>query len=319
MLDPVPGAVPAARFVVEVVQLSMRCRVTGLSAEAAFFTLLSLPPLVLGVVASLGFVGRRLGQDTVQQVVGVVEEWAGAFLTAEVVAETITPTIEATLSGGRADLLSLGFLIALWSGSRALHVYIDAILIMYAQTGLRGLLGSRVMSLGLYVGAVLLAAVVLPLLLIGPTYLRRWLPDQLDPVVAAYWPVVGLFGMIGLTALYHFATPQRSPFFRDFPGAAFALLVWLGASVGLRAWAGVVVGGPSVFGPLAAPIIVLLWFYLLALAVLVGAGVNAAIRRLWPPPEYRGPVTRANDWWESRRGHGEEPPATLTPVEQPRS
>src|SRR5699024_3064442 len=111
VLEPVPGAVPAARFVVEVVQLSMRCRVTGLSAEAAFFTLLSLPPLVLGVVASLGFVGRRLGQDTVQQVVGVVEEWAGAFLTAEVVAETITPTIEATLSGGRADLLSLGFLI----------------------------------------------------------------------------------------------------------------------------------------------------------------------------------------------------------------
>ena len=38
----------------------------------------------------------------------------------------------------------------------------------------------------------------------------------------------------------------------------------------------------SIYGPLAAPIAVLLWLYLLALAVLIGAAVNAAFDTVYP-------------------------------------
>jgi membrane protein len=46
-----------------------------------------------------------------------------------------------------------------------------------------------------------------------------------------------------------------------------------------------VVGGTSIYGPLAAPIAVLLWLYLTSLAVLVGAALNAAFDRVWPESE----------------------------------
>ena len=41
----------------------------------------------------------------------------------------------------------------------------------------------------------------------------------------------------------------------------------------------------SIYGPLAAPIAVMLWLYLLSIAVLIGAALNAAFDRLWPEKE----------------------------------
>jgi len=44
-------------------------------------------------------------------------------------------------------------------------------------------------------------------------------------------------------------------------------------------------GSTSIYGPLAAPIVVLLWLYLLSIAVLIGAALNAAFDRIWPEKE----------------------------------
>lgn len=318
VLKPIPGAVPLVRLVVETVKVAMRYRLTGLSAEAAFFMLLSMPPLLLGLIAGVGFMSEWIGPDALTNVTNAIEQWSGRFLTPEVVEQLIMPTVNDTLQGGRADLLSIGFVLSLWSGSRALHVFMDTVSIMYGQTGIRGIIGSRVLSLSLYAGSILFGSIIFPLVLIGPDLLASWLPAQVEPVLIAYWPVVAVSALVGLTGLYHFATPQRSPFVRDIPGAVLAgIMIVVGSSL-LRAWAVVAIGGATIFGPLTAPIIVLIWFYLIALAILVGAALNAAIRRLWPPPEYRGPITRANDWWEERRSSDDplEPPHTLTPVDR---
>ncbi len=315
VLAPVPGALPTVRLMIETFGICVRYRVSGLAAEAAFFTLLSMPPLVLGLIAGVGFFGEAIGPDAVAAVATGIAEWAGRFLTSDVVQQVVMPTVDDTLAGGRGDLLSLGFLLALWAGSRALHVFMDAIVIMYGQSGIRGLVQSRITSLTLYLLAVLAGSITFPLVLIGPELLEGWLPDRADLLVGLYWPIVGLSGLIMLTALYHFATPDRSPFFRDLPGALLAMVIWLLASAALRTWATAATGGPSLFGPLSAPIVILIWFFLLALAVLVGAALNAAIRRLWPPPEYRGPVTRGKDWWDRRHG-GAEADHPLTPLDR---
>ncbi len=316
VLAPVPGALSTVRLAAETFNIAFRYRVTGLSAEAGFFMLLSMPPLVLGLIAGVGFLGEAIGADVIATVTAAIERWASRFLTPEIVDELITPTVLDTLQGGRADLLSIGFLLSLWAGSRALHVFMDSITIMYGQTGIRGIVGSRVLSLSLYLLSILLGAVTFPLVLVGPSLLSDWLPAQVQFLIAFYWPTVSVLGLVSLTGLYHVATPERSPFIRDLPGAVLAVVIWVLTSLVLRAWAGVAIGGATVYGPLAAPIIVLIWFYLIALAVLIGAALNAAIRRLWPPPEYRGPVVRASEWWEQRRSDSEAP-STLTPVERP--
>lgn len=305
MLAPIPGAVPFVRLVAETALVAFRYRATGLAAEAAFFTLLSLPPLLLGLVAGAGFASQLLQEATLGRVTGAIEEWSLRFLTPETVSEVIMPTLRETLTVGRADILSVGFLIALWSGSRALHIFLDAISIMYGQGGDRGPVRARILSLTTYLGSILTMGLTLPLLLIGPGYLLSWLPDEIDWLVELYWPLVGLLGVFSLTLLFHVATPVRSPFLRDLPGALLTIVIWTVSSILIRRWAETAAGGTSVFGPLTVPIILMVYLYFLAFAVLIGASLNAAIRRLWPPPEYRGPRARMNEWWEERRASRE--------------
>lgn len=314
----IPGAVPLARLIIETTQLTFRYRVTGLSAEAGFFMLLSLPPLLLGLFAGVGYFGQRLSEDSVAQVSSAIQEWSGRFLTPEIVDDIITPTVNQTLGGGRADLLSIGFLLSLWAGSRALHVFMDTISIMYGQGGARGIIGSRIVSISLYVASLLVGAVLIPLILIGPDLIGSWIPEDFRWVMAAYWPLVALLGLAGLTGLYHFSTPHRSPFIRDVPGALLAVGIWVVVSWVLRAWLSRASGSAMIFGPLTAPIIAVIFFYVIAIAILIGAALNASIRRLWPPPEYKGPVVRASEWWEHRKNHHDEPPKrrSLTPVER---
>lgn len=307
VLAPIPGALQAVRLAVEVSRVAFRYRVTGLSAEAAFFMLLCLPPLFLGLFAGVGFFAGRFDPGAVATVTDAIERFSEQFLTPEVVKQIIVPTVEDVLDGGRADLLSLGFLLSLWSGSRALHVFMDAIQIMYAQSGERSIVGARAMSLGLYLGSILFASILVPLTIIGPDLLRDWLPDGLDGLVNAYWPVVGGLSLIGLTGLYHYAPKDKTPFHRDFAGAVVAAVIVILSILGVRVWASVVVGGVTIFGPLTAPIIVLTLFYLVALAVLIGAATNAAIRRLWPTEDYRGPIERAGEWWDQRSSEPGQP------------
>lgn len=301
LLAPVPGAVKGAKLVTETVSVAFRYRATGLAAEAAFFLLLSLPPLLLGLVAAAGFASRWLGEGTLTQVQEAVETWSLTFLTPETVDEVIMPTLEQTLSAGRVDVLSVSFVVALWSGSRALNITLEAIAIMYGQGGDRGPVRARLLSLSTYLLAILVLGLTLPLLLIGPGYLRSWLPSQIEPLVGLYWPLVAVVGILSLTGLFHVATPERSPYLRDLPGALLTVVIWVVSSTLIRIWAEVAVGGVSVFGPLTAPIVLMIYLYFLALAVLIGAALNAAIRTVWPPPEYRGPRTRVNEWRDGRR------------------
>lgn len=317
ILGVIPGAVPLVRLVVETVRLTFRYRVTGLSAEAGFFMLLSLPPLLLGLFAGVGYFGQRLSENSIAQLTGAIEEFAGRFLTTEIVDDIITPTVNATLQSGRADLLSIGFVLSLWAGSRALHVFMDTISIMYGQGGVRGIIGSRVVSISLYLASLLIGAVLIPLVLVGPDIISSWLPEEFQWVMAAYWPVVGILGLAGLTGLYHFSTPHRSRFIRDVPGALLAVGIWVVVSWFLRAWLSRASGSAMIFGPLTAPIIALIFFYVIAIAILIGAALNAAIRRLWPPAEYRGPVVRASEWWEHRKNANEPKERhSLTPVDR---
>jgi len=279
-----------ARLTLETIRVCLRYRVTGLASEAGFFALLSLPPLVLGLFGGVGYVGRWLGQDAVAQVRSAIETYAARFLSDQVIATTLGPTIDDVFASGRFELISLGFLLSIWSGSRALNVFLDTISIMYGQMDVRGIVHTRVLSLLLYIAALVAGVVTIPLVLIGPTWLGQILPEQWRFLVALYWPVVSLVTVANLASLFHIATPQRSPWLRDVPGAVLTLAIWFIASFVVRGFITSSLGGSStsIYGPLSAPIVILIWLYFLAIAVLIGAALNAAIRTLWPHPETRG-------------------------------
>ena len=301
-----PGLAAAWQLLVETIRVCLRYRVTGLASEAGFFALLSLPPLILGLFGGLGYLGRWLGEDTVGQVRGSIEAYAERFLTDDLIASTIVPTVDDVLQGGRADLVSVGFVISLWSGSRALNVFVDTIAIMYGQAGVRGMVPTRALSFSLYLLALVVGVVTIPLVLIGPTLVGRILPEQWGFLQWLYWPVVTLVTAASLTSLYHVSTPRRSPWTRDLPGALLTLALWVLASFVVRGVIAASLGGTSIYGPLSAPIVLLIWLYFLAISILIGAGLNAAVRHLYPSPDDRGLRERVLGWVR-RPPEGEEP------------
>jgi membrane protein len=276
---------------VETTRICLRYRVTGLAAEAGFFALLSLPPLVLGLVGAIGFVGEQLGDTVVAELRQQLRSLTLTFLTADSVSSVILPTFDQVVGGGRADIVSIGFVLSLWSGSRALNVYVDTIAIMYGLGGHRGIIRTRALSFSLYAAALVVGIVVFPVVLLGPGLLEQLLAEADQNLLARlggsqflYWPTVSFAAIAALATLYHIATPVRSPWRRDLPGAVLALVIWVLASFVLRWTIGESVGGASIYGPLATPIVVLIWLYFLAIAVLIGAALNAAIDERYPTP-----------------------------------
>ena len=103
--------------------------------------------------------------------------------------------------------------------------------------------------------------------------------------------------------------------------------IWILGSFVLRWILQSTVGGTSIYGPLAAPIAVLMWLYMTAIAVLIGAALNAVVDRLWPhkarvvelaeqkeaEEDEVEPVMKA----EPERHHHEHPVTPLTVEERP--
>ncbi|MBN9619772.1 MAG: YihY/virulence factor BrkB family protein [Actinobacteria bacterium] len=273
-------------------------RVLGLSAETAFWQLLSLPSLFLALIATLGYVSRWFGAGTEARTEKQIENTLSRAFSEQVVKNVISPTLHEVLNGGRSDLISVGFVLALWAGSSATATFVNTITIAYGQRDLRGPVRSRLLALWLFLGTVVLGVFVLPMLVLGPDLLRRAFPKHVQPTVstlisAGYYPVLILLLLLGLTTFYKLAPPRRLPWWRGIPGAVLALLVFLGGSAGLRAYINFVLDHNHAYSALAAPIAALLFFFVLALGVLLGAELNAAIEERKParvrPPRVLDP------------------------------
>jgi membrane protein len=261
-------------------------RVWGLSAEAAFWQLLSIPPLFLALLGSLGYISGLFGRETVNSVRTQLISSFRHVLTPNVVG-LIEPTVNDVLSRGRADVISIGFLLSLWAGSSAMATFVNTITIAYDMRDMRGAVRSRLIALWLYVVTMIVSIILLPTLVLGPAKIVSLFPDSLHGDVTTlvhdlYWPVVGLLLLCGLASLYHLAVPIRRPWHRGLPGAVLAGCIFLLGSYLLRIYIDFVVRHAYSYGALAAPIAALLFLFILALAILLGAEFNATLESVWP-------------------------------------
>ncbi|CAN5429156.1 YihY/virulence factor BrkB family protein [soil metagenome] len=278
-----PAAHTLWRLIVTTVASCLRYRVTGLAAEGAFFAVLSVPPLVFALAGAVGYVSEQFDDAQLEQVRQAVIDLCSTFLTDSAVNRVIVPTMDDVLDGGRFDVISLGFVLALWSGSRALNVFVDTITIMHGLGGHRGIIKTRALAFVLYILAMVTGAISIPLVIAGPQIVGQWVPEGLGFLRAFYWPIVVLLCICFLATLYHVSVPVRTNWSFNLPGATFSLVAWIVGSYVLR-WVLTVTASDSksIYGPLAAPIAVLLWLYIVALAVLIGAAVNAAFDTVFP-------------------------------------
>ncbi|HYZ91063.1 MAG TPA: YihY/virulence factor BrkB family protein [Actinomycetota bacterium] len=265
-------------------------RIVGHSAEVAFFTLLAIPPMLLVLAGFAGYVSAIFGPE----VSDGVREWVlrslGGFLAPETMSRTVGPAVDAIFAEGRGGVISVGAVVAVWSASRLIRVLIQAMNVAYDVPSWRPGWKRRLIALGLTVGGLVVVALFLPLLVAGPRLgpaidERLGLGGVLGAVWrVAYWPGAVAVAVALLATLYHIAPNWQTRWRRDLPGAILAAAGWLVGAVALRLYVRYTISDESL-GPLAAPVVLLLWFYVSSFVVLLGAELNAEIEKMWPTRE----------------------------------
>ena len=279
------------RLPVRTLRSAGRHRLIGVSAEFAFFLLLSIPPAILIFAGLAGYIGDLFGTGAQASMRRSIVNGLGTFLAPDTMRDFVRPAVNDLFARGRADILSVGALLALWSASRATNVFMYAMDLTYGSPDERIGWRRRVAALGVTLVGLAILAVVLPFILAGPRLGHAIADNTALPEGFAtawqilYWPVAGLAGVAMLASVYRFAVTSRTPWREHLPGAILAAGLWIAAAFGLRVYAGGAFGKGSAFGPLGAPIILLLWLYVSALAVLIGAELNAESARSRGVPE----------------------------------
>ena len=185
-------------------------RVPGLAAEAALFSLISLPALLIAVLGSLGFIADSLGPDGTAELRRLVLDVPETFLSKQAYA-AYSQVATSVLAQGRGSVVSIGILLSLWTGSSAVNRYLQTIAIAYDLEP-RPVWRGRLLALGLTIGGLLGAVAVLPPLVVGPRIVRGLAPDAvadatLQTLNFLFWPGIILAVMAGLATVYHVGVP----------------------------------------------------------------------------------------------------------------
>jgi membrane protein len=257
-------------------------RVGGLAAEIAFFALLGFFPTVIVLAAALGSADGILGAGAAAD----IENWLVDQLTDILGGSNVEGTVRDLFEGTNSSALSVGAALAAYAASRGFTAVVRALDIAYDHQQQRGWFSTRVVGFGLTLMTVVVAAIVLTLIVIGPLFGEgAELAERLG--VAGWfevlwtwfrWPVVFL-ALVGWAAsVYHIAPNHRSPWKYEIPGALLASGWWIVVSSGFGTYLQFASSGANaIFGLLGGALSLLFWLYLMAMGLLLGAEVNSLI------------------------------------------
>jgi membrane protein len=255
------------------------------SAQAGFWSVLSLPPLLLGMLGSLAYIAPLFGPDTLPTIQNQLINFANSFFSKNVVNEIIEPTVHDIVQGARGEVVSLGFVISLWAGSSAISAFVDSVVEAHDQTPLRHPVRQRFFALGLYVVMLVFVIAAAPFVALGPRKIASYLPDSWDNILQyGYYPTLAVALVLAVTVLYRVSLPKPLPTHRLVWGAVLAATVFVIAAMGLRFYLTWITSTGYTYGALATPIAFLLFAFFLGFAIMIGAELNAAIEEEWPAP-----------------------------------
>lgn len=269
------------------------------SAQAGFWSALSLPPLLLGLLGSLAYVAPLFGPDMLPSILRQLISTAHSVFSRSVVNEIIEPTVRDIANHARGEVVSLGFIISLWAGSSAISSFVDSVVEAHDQTPLRHPVRQRLFALFLYVVGLVFVVATAPLVVLGPRKVGEHIPVSLANVLHyGYYPALILVLLVAVVILYRVSLPEPLPTHRLLFGAALATAVFVVATLGLRLYLQWITSTGYTYGALSTPIAFLLFSFFGGFAIMIGAELNAAIQEEFPAP--RTHAHRLRRWLLSR-------------------
>ncbi len=293
--------------------------VLGLAAQLAFYFLLALVPAIVCVLAFTSF----LPPDTLQTFIASLSGFAPPA-----VVQILRDQLLSLSEGEHSGLLTFGLLFALWSSSAAMVSIIGALNTAYDIEEARPWWKVRLTAILLTLGVAVFIVLALALVLIGPSFIDRFASMVgLGPAFAFTWnllrwplALVLVASCIGL--VFYFAPDAEQDWEWITPGAVLSTILWLIASLGFKFYVANFANYNESYGSLGGVIVMMMWFYISALAVLMGAEMNAEIEHASPhgkDPGEKVPGQRkklgaaAKRNWEGQQGKdpaGSEAPAS---------
>ncbi|GGA17474.1 YihY/virulence factor BrkB family protein [Neptunicoccus cionae] len=250
-------------------------RIGLVAAGVAFYGLLALFPAITAVIAISGLLVEP------SQIVEQMRSFSG--LMPEEVMTIITDqatSVAGSRDGGLGLAAIVGILVALYSASKGMASLIEGLNVVYDENESRGFIQLKLVTFGLTLMLIAGLLVGLGVTLAVPAILAFANLGTLSAVFASVlpWLVLVAMTMLGLAALYHFAPSRDRPEWQwASPGAILGCLMWIVASVGFAFYVGNFGSYNESFGTLAGAIVLLMWFWISAYIVLIGAEVNAEL------------------------------------------
>lgn len=275
-----PGDIPARGLKDVAVRFKddlKRDDVPLLAAGVAFYALLALVPALVALVSLYGLVANPADiERNVDEVLAAAPTEVGNLVQSQLEA-----IVDSSASGLRIGAL-VGLAVALWSASSGMKNLMTAVNRAYHEEETRGFVTLRLTSLLLTLGFMVLGGIVVFALLVAPSSLDRdgAQGTARSIVEVVRWPVLALVVMVGLAVLYRFGPDRDDARWRWIsPGAVLATAVWLAASVGFSIYTANFGQYNETYGALGAVVVVMLWLWLGAYAVIAGAELNGEVER----------------------------------------
>jgi membrane protein len=268
--------------------------VSLLGGGVAFFAMLALVPALVAIVSIYCLFAN---ESTVVRQTGDV---LGAA--PREVRDLVTAQLCSIVSGsatGASIAAIVGIVVALWSASSGMNHLVGAINLAYDEDENRGFVRVRAMSLAMTLGAIVFLVMSFGIIAVLPAALSNaGLATAGRIVVGVVRWVVLLFGMmIGLGLLYRYAPDRHEPKWSwASPGAVFATVAWIILSLLFSLYTANFGNYNETYGTLAGIIVVMLWLYLTAVVIILGAELNAEIERQTERDTTKGPDRPMGTW-----------------------
>jgi membrane protein len=250
-------------------------RVSLVAAGCAFYATLALFPTITMVISIYGLV---FDPTTVEPQLAALRDLLppSAFT---LIADRVHVLVSKPPSTLTFSLL-LSVVIALWSSATGTKSILGALNLAYEEREKRSFLRFQLTAFAMTLGGMVAVAVGIAVLVLLPaaeSFIGISEGAKLLAKLASYFMLV-VFVLLALSMLYRFGPSRRSPSWHWVtPGAIIATLLWLAASALFSYYVGHLASYDATYGPLGAVVGVMMWFYVTAFVVLVGAELNAEL------------------------------------------
>ena len=243
------------------------------SAGVAFYALLAIFPALGAALGIYGFIADPTDVARQMAVLGsMIPTDARSLLERQLAGLAAQPETALSL------VAAFSILIALWSASSGIKTLMTALNIAYEEREKRGFLRYNLTALAMTLGAVVAGLIAISLVAMLPPAIEALsLPGWLRWLVSlARWPILAVGAIAGLAVLYRYG-PSRNEARWSWVnwGAAAATVLWIGASLLFSWYAANFANYNRTYGSVGAIVALLMWFYITAYVVLLGAELNA--------------------------------------------